>query len=120
MRTLSTVGFISAPARFDPAVTELPAVVEEKVQTQQAPLLLPNFDYRLERIASVQDELQLWAQSLKAVGCDLVAQVGSPFAWSWASSESEARARSEVLSNSTSVPVIMTGLAIVDGLRCME
>ncbi len=114
---LSTVGFISAPAWFDPAVTEFPTVVEERVQTQQAPLLLPEFDYRLEGIASVQAELSLCAQSLKAMGCNLVAQVGSPFAWACASSESEARSRSEVMTNSTNIPSIMTGLAIVDGLR---
>ena len=114
---LSTVGFISAPAWFDPAVLEFPTVVEERVQTQQAPLLLPEFDYRLESIASVQDELNLCAQSLKAMGCILVAQVGSPFAWACASSESEARSRSEIMANSANVPSVMTGLAIVDGLR---
>ena len=65
---LSPVGFISAPARVDPAVSELPTVVEEKVQTQQDPHLLPNFDYRLERIVSVQDEQNLCAQSLKTRG----------------------------------------------------
>ncbi len=111
------VGFISAPAWFDPAVSEFPTVVEERVQTQQAPLPLPDFDYRLESIASVQDELNLCAQSLKAMGCSLVAQVGSPFAWACVSSESEARSRSEIMSNSANVPSIMTGLAIVDGLK---
>jgi len=114
---ISTVGFISAPAWFDPAASEFPTVVEEKVQTQQAPLLLPEFDYRLERIASVQDELNLCAQSLKAIGCNLVAQVGSPFSWACAFSESEARTRSEIMANFANVPSIMTGLAIVDGLR---
>ncbi len=114
---LSTVGFISAPAWFDPAVLEFPTVVEEAVQTQQAPLLLPNFDYSLDSIASVQNELNLCAQCLKAMGCNLVAQVGSPFAWACASSESEARSRREVMANSANIPSIMTGLAIVDALR---
>ncbi len=112
-----TVGFISAPDWFDPAASEFPTVVEERVQTQQAPLLLPGFDYRLERIASVQDQLNLCAQSLKAMGCSLIAQVGSPFAWACASSESDARSRSETMANSANIPSIMTGLAIVDGLR---
>jgi len=112
-----TIGFISAPAWFDPAVSEFPTVVKERVQTQQAPLLLPEFNYRLKTIASVQDELNLCAQSLKAMGCDLVAQVGSPFAWACVSSESEARLRSEAMTEFANVPTVMTGLAIIDGLR---
>ena len=53
----------------------------ENFQSQQAPLLLPEFDYQLESIASVVKELNLFAQSLKAIGCDVVAQARSPFAW---------------------------------------
>jgi maleate cis-trans isomerase len=117
MKKIPTIGFISAPAWFDPAPSEFPTVVEEEVHTQQAPLLLPEFDYRLESIASVQNELNLCARSLKAIGCDLVAQVGSPFAWACASSETEARSRRDVMTESAKVPSIMTSLAIVDGLR---
>ena len=116
-QVIPTIGFISAPAWFDPAASEFPTVVEDKVQTQQAPLLLPNFDYRLESIASVQDHLNLCAQSLKAMGCNLVAQVGSPFAWAGAISESESRSRNDTISNAANIPCVMTGLAIVDGLR---
>lgn len=112
-----TIGFISAPAWFDPAVSEFPTVVKERVETQQAPLLLPKFNYRLETIASVQDELNVCAQSLKAMGCDIVAQVGSPFSWACVSSESEARLRSETITKFANVPSVMTGLAVVDGLR---
>ena len=114
-----TVGFVSAPAWFDPAPTEFPAVVEEDVRTQQAPLLLPEFDYRLGSIARVQHDLDHCARSLQAMGCDLVAQVGSPFAWASARSESEARARNESMARSATLPTIMTGLAIVDGLRAL-
>ena len=59
MKKIPTIGFISAPAWFDPAPLEFPTVVEEEVHTQQAPLLLSEFDYRLESIASVQNELNL-------------------------------------------------------------
>lgn len=117
MKKIPTIGFISAPAWFDPAPSEFPEVVEETVQTQQAPLLIPEFDYQLESIASVQNELNLCARSLKAMGCDLVAQVGSPFAWASAESESEARKRKESMSKAANIPCVMTGLAIVDGLR---
>jgi maleate cis-trans isomerase len=119
MRNSPTIGFISAPAWFDPAPSEFPNVVEEAVQTQQAPLLIPEFDYRLESVASVQNELNLCARSLKAMGCDLVAQVGSPFAWACAESESEARRRNESMMKAANIPCVMMGLAIVDGLRSL-
>lgn len=114
-----TIGFISAPSWFDPAPSEFPTVIVEDVCTQQAPLLLPTFDYRLESIAAVQPELDLCARSLKASGCGLVAQVGSPFAWAGAGSEAVARARSESMNRVATIPCLMTGLAIVDGLRAL-
>ncbi len=114
-----TIGFISPPAWFDPAPAEFPTVVAEEVRTQQAPLLRPAFDYRLASIAAVQPDLNLCAQSLKAGGCSLVAQVGSPFAWAGAGGEEEARARSNIMARAAGAPVIMTGLAIVDGLRAL-
>ncbi len=114
-----TIGFISAPAWFDPAPAEFPTVVAEQVRTQQAPLLRPTFDYRLESIAAVQPDLNLCAQSLRASGCDLVAQVGSPFAWAAVDGEAEARARCDAMTRAAGVPAIMTGLAIVDGLRAL-
>lgn len=119
MNNKPTIGFVSAPAWFDPAPSEFPEIVEEDVQTQQAPLLLPEFDYRLESIASVQNELQHCARSLKSMGCDLVAQVGSPFAWACTRSEPEARLRSEAMGKAANIPAVMTGLAIVNGLRSL-
>ena len=119
MKKKPTIGFVSAPAWFDPGPSEFPTVVEEDVQTQQAPLLLPEFDYSLTSIAAVQDELKLCARSLKAMGCDLVAQVGSPFAWACAGSEPEARSRCDSIAASGHIATVMTSLAIVDGLRSL-
>ncbi len=117
MKTPPTIGFISAPAWFDPAPLEFPRAVFEDVRTQQAPLLLPEFDYRLESIASVREDLHLCARSLKAMGCDLAAQVGSPFAWAGAKKETEAFERCASMSRAAAIPCLMTGLAMVDGLR---
>jgi len=119
MEKAPIIGFISAPAWFDPAPFEFHSVIGEDVQTQQAPLLLPEFDYRLRSIASVQEDLNLCARSLKAIGCDVVAQVGSPFAWSCVTSEPEARSRNASMAAAADVPCLMTGLAIVDGLRAL-
>ena len=119
MRDTPVIGIVSAPAWFDPAPSEFPTVVEEDVRTQQAPLLLPDFDYRLESIARVQPELNHCARSLAAMGCHLVAQVGSPFAWAGALSESDARMRSDSMDAAAGIPVVMTSLAIVDGLRAL-
>lgn len=52
-----TIGFITPPAWYEPAIAEFPTVVEEPVRVQQAPILLPDFDYRLESIAAVGDQL---------------------------------------------------------------
>lgn len=119
MKATPTIGFVSAPAWFDPAPSEFPKVVREDIQTQQAPMLLPEFDYRLESIASAQRELNQCARSLKAMGCDVVAQVGSPFAWACATSESEAHTRNESMTAAANLPCLMTGLAIVSGLRSL-
>lgn len=119
MRETPIIGFISAPAWFDPAPSEFYTVVEEDVRTQQAPLLLPDFDYRLESVALVQPELNHCARSLAAMGCHLVAQVGSPFAWAGASSEADARMRSDAMAAAAGIPVVMTSLAIVDALRAL-
>lgn len=119
MHEIPVIGFISAPAWFDPAPFEFPSVVNEDVGTQQAPLLLPAFDYQLESIASVQDELNLCARSLQAMGCDLAAQVGSPFAWACATSEVKARRRNDAMADAATVPCLMTGLSIVDGLSAL-
>lgn len=119
MNKTPIIGFVSAPAWFDPAPSEFPTVVQEAVRTQQAPLLLPEFDYGLESIAAVQGDLDLCAQSLGAAGCDLVAQVGSPFAWAGAASEAQARLRCEAMARAANVPAVMTGLAIIDGLRAL-
>jgi len=119
MKKTPVIGFISAPAWLDPAPSEFPGVVVEDVQTQQAPLLLPEFDYQLTRIASVQTELNICARSLNAMGCDVAAQVGSPFAWACATSEMEARSRNRSMAKAAGIPCLMTGLAIVDGLRAL-
>jgi len=120
MCALPTIGFITPPAWFEPALTEFPTIVEQTVHVQQAPLLLPDFDYRLESIASVQPQLNLCAHSLQAMGCDLVAQVGTPFSWAGTDSEQEARARADAMQQAAKgIPCMMTGLAIVDGLRAL-
>ena len=113
------VGFISPPAWFDPAPAEFPRVCVEEVRTQQASLPLPDFDYKLGSIASIQDELNLCARTLRAAGCDLIAQIGSPFAWACALSEKEARDRCDAIADAAGIPALMTGLAIVDGLRAL-
>ncbi len=116
------VGFISVPAWPDPAPYEFLSVVEEHVMVQQTFPLLPDFDYALDSIASdsLLERLCLCAQSLKAAGCDLVVQVGSPFAWANAESEAQARQRNGRIKAATNVPSIMNSLAIVDALRAHQ
>ena len=111
------IGFVSAPNWFDPAPAEFSASVQESVLTQQAPLQLPEFDYRLQTIANAGPAMELSGRCMVASGCDLLAQVGSPFAWANAKDEAAARARAQRLSDAAGVPAIMTSLALVDALR---
>lgn len=46
MNRIPTIGFVGAPAWLDPAPSEFPEVVAEDIETQQAPLLLPEFDLK--------------------------------------------------------------------------
>ena len=121
MTHIPTIGFITPPAWFEPAIAEFPTVIEESIRVQQAPLLLPEFDFQLNSIAdpAIQSHLKLNARSLKAMGCELIAQVGTPFAWVGTHSEAEARDRCDAMQQATDVPCIMTALAIVDGLRAL-
>lgn len=111
------VGFVTAPEWLEPAITEFPTTVQENIRVRQSPLMLPGFDYQLDSIANVQDQLNLTAQNLEAMGCHLVAQVGTPFAWAGTNSEAEARARCDEMQQVSGVPCVMTSLAMVDGLR---
>lgn len=114
------VGFITPPIWFAPAIAEFPQVVEETIYVQQAPLLLPDFDYQLSSIAAVQDQLNLNATCLARMGCEFIAQLGSPFSWAGVTSEQQARERQQQMSNSSGIPCTMTGLAIVDALRALK
>lgn len=116
------VGFISAPAWTDPAPYEFPTVIEESVVTQQSFPLLPDFDYSLDSIASdrLAEQFCLCARSLRAAGCDLVVQVGSPFTWANAESEAQARQRNNRIAQAANIPSIMNSLAIVDALRAHQ
>lgn len=117
-----TVGFISTPDWHDPAPYEFAAAVEEKILTQQAFPLLPEFDYSLDNIASelIAERFCLCARALKASACHLVVQVGSPFAWAKAESEAQARQRNERITQAANIPSIMNSLVIVDALRAHQ
>lgn len=78
---MSTIGFISPPSWFDPSPGEFPSVCMEEVRVQQTILPPPEFSYTLEGIAATGEGLVLCARLLRAAGCDVIAQVGTPFAW---------------------------------------
>lgn len=81
---------------------------------QQYPLLLPGFDWRMDSIGATEPELMGASRALGDMGCDLVAKVGTPFAWAGLGSVVEARARRDRLAHAARVPVVMSGIAVVD------
>jgi len=120
MKQIPIIGFISPPTWFDPSPAEFSKIVLQEVQTQQTILPLLDFDYQIGSFASLQMDLNMAAQLLKASGCNLIVQVGSPFAWAGTKNEEEARQRCESMSTTAGVPVIMNTLAIIDALRAIN
>lgn len=118
-QSFPVVGFISPPGWYDPSPVEFAAHCAGEVGTQQSMTPLFGFDYALSSIAQVEPELMATARSLGAAGCDVVAGVGTPFGWAGLESEHEARGRCAQLEGAAGVPAVMSGLAIVDGLRAL-
>jgi maleate isomerase len=116
---VQTIGFISPPSWFDPSPAEFPTVCAEAVRVQQCPLSLPELDWRIDSIARTEPELIAAARTLGEMGCSLVANVGTPFAWAGLGSVTEARARQERLARAAGTPVVMSGIAIIDAFAAL-
>lgn len=116
------VGFVTPPKTYDPSASEFPRVVDAPVRTQQAPLPLWDVDYQIPTIAfeMVQSALRATARSLASCGCDVVVQMGTPFAFAGLHTEKEALERQALLEETTRAPVVMNAFAIVDALRVLR
>ena len=117
--TIRTIGFISPPGWIDPSPAEFQTVCADPVLVQQCPLSLPGFDWRIDSIGLTEPELMSAVRTLGDMGCDLVAKVGTPFAWAGLSSVTEARARQGRLAGVAGVPVVMSGIAIIDAFAAL-
>jgi maleate cis-trans isomerase len=113
------VGFISPPAWYDPSPTEFRAIAVDEVRVQQYVLPLQNFDWRLEEVSETELDQILAAQTLGDVGCDVIATVGTPFAWAGLRTADDARARCARLPAASGVPNVMAGIAILDALNVL-
>lgn len=116
---VKAIGFISPPGWIDPSPAEFQRLCAGHVEVQQCPLSLPGFDWRIDSIAQTEPELLSAARTLGDMGCDLVANVGTPFSWAGLASIAEARARSERLAAVAGVPVVMSGVAIIDAIAAL-
>ncbi len=114
-----TIGFISPPGWADPSPAEFQAVCADLVLVQQCPLLLPGFDWRIDSIAVTEPELMVAARTLGDMGCDVVAKVGTPFAWAGLGSVVEARERRDRLADAAGVPVVMSGISVIDAFAAL-
>ena len=114
-----TIGFISPPSWIDPSPAEFPTVCATPVQVQQCPLMLPGFDWRIDSIARTEPELLAAARALGDAGCDLVAKVGTPFAWAGLAGIAEARSRCQRMAVAAGAPIVMSGIAIIDALTAL-
>ena len=119
MKPAPCIGFISPPDWIDPSPAEFKTDCVDDTNVQQQSLALPNFDWRLDSIARSEPELVGAARALGRLGCDIVANVGTPFAWAGLASIGAARARADRLAAVAGVPVVMSGIAIIDALRML-
>lgn len=117
MSKVPTVGFVSPPCLVDLSPEEIPRAVREPVRTRQASLTGTTSHVGLCSTRDFLPETLRVAAQLAGMGCDLVAQLGSPLTWAGVASESEARRRCDDIEAAAGIPVAMTGLAMVDALR---
>jgi len=114
------IGIISPPAWYDPTASELEALVQEPIRTQQTILPLPRFAFDdLQNIAGAEPHLVACAELLGEVGVDLVAMPGTPFVWAGLSREDELEARIARLSQAAGSPAVMAGGAVLDAIRAL-
>jgi len=124
MKTLSIdtplVGFLSPPDWYDPSPLEMVNLTARAIRTQQYTLALPGFDWTLESIAQTESEQIRGAKALASAGCDLIALVGTPFGWAGLDSVQQAIAHSDRLADEAGIPVVTTGVAIIEALRWLQ
>ena len=113
------IGFISPPGWSDPSPSEFREICAATVRVQQYSLPLPAFDWRIETIGRTEPDQIRAAESLSAMGCDVIATVGTPFAWAGLDASQDARARCGRLTAVSGVPNVMAGIAILDAFEAM-
>lgn len=113
------IGFISPPGWDDPSPSEFREICAARVGVQQCSLPISAFDWRIETIGRTEPDQIRAAQSLAAMGCDVIASVGTPFAWAGLASSQDARARCGRLIAASGVPNVMAGIAILDALEAL-
>jgi maleate cis-trans isomerase len=113
------VGFLSPPDWHDPSPAEFLELCGHAIRIQQYTLALPAMDWSIEAIAASEPEQLRGVKALATTGCDVIALVGTPFGWAGLNSLDEARARAERLCDATGVPVITTGVAIIEALQAL-
>ena len=114
------VGFLSPPDWYDPSPQEMMDLTGRAIRTQQYTLVLPDLDWTLESIAQTESEQIRGAKALASTGCDLIALVGTPFGWAGLDSVQQAIARSDRLADEAGIPVVTTGVAIIEALRWLQ
>ncbi|MDP6582404.1 MAG: hypothetical protein QF681_17260, partial [Vicinamibacterales bacterium] len=114
-----TVGFISPPEWDDPSPEEFRQLSATEIGVEQATLAFQNFDWTLGTIAETEPELLRAATHLGTRGCDVVANVGTPFSWAGLRDVVASRERAARLTAASSCPVVMTSTAILAALGAL-
>jgi maleate cis-trans isomerase len=114
-------GFMSPPGWLDPSPEEFRTILDGEVIIQQTMMPIYNFVFgKIANIAGTLPEMLYCSRQLGSAESDVIAHTGTPFGWAGLATEKAARDRCALLVDAAGgVPVIMAGLAILDGLRAL-
>ena len=120
-RKIPVAGFMSPPGWLDPSPEEFRTILDGPAIIQQTMMPIYNFVFgKIANIAGTLPEMLYCARQLGSAESDVIAHTGTPFGWAGLGTEREARDRRDLMVDAAGgVPVVMAGLAILDGLRAL-
>ena len=120
-KKIPVAGFMSPPGWLDPSPEEFRTILDGPAIIQQTMMPIYNFVFgKIANIAGTLPEMLYCARQLGSAESDVIAHTGTPFGWAGLGTEREARDRRDLMVDAAGgVPVVMAGLAILDGLRAL-
>ncbi|KAA3634694.1 MAG: hypothetical protein DWQ08_00150, partial [Proteobacteria bacterium] len=91
----ATIGLVTPPAWFEPAVQNFPTLVRESIGVQQMPVPIAEFSHQIGAFADAEAYVGEAARILAYCDCQVIGQIGTLFGFDGCATEAAARARAE-------------------------